>query len=363
MTRIAFVTQRLDEADPVLGSVPQLVRALSERTEGVLAIANEVALEAPAFPSNVEVASLGKELGAGRIARGLRYERVLSRSARRGAIDALLAHMCPEYLNLAIPVARRRRIPLLLWFAHPSTSTALRVADAAAAAILTSLPGAYPLPSPKVRVIGQAVDARGLAPCPPEPIERPLRVAAVGRTSPSKGFDTVIRAAASCRSAGLRVAVRIVGPSVTSAEERHRDELIGLVRELDLEAAVDVRPGGPPSLVRETVCWSDVLVNAMVAGSGDKVVFEAAALRRPVLVSNPAFADLLGELPLDLSFPEGDADALAARLGEIAEAPPSVLRGITDELRARVQAAHSLDHWADAVVAVVRELGRSREAS
>jgi glycosyltransferase involved in cell wall biosynthesis len=214
-----------------------------------------------------------------------------------------------------------------------------------------------------VRVIGQAVDVRGLAPCPPEPVERPLRVAAVGRTSPSKGFDTVVRAAAACRSAGLDVAVRIVGPSVTPAEERHRDELIGLVGELGLEDVIEVRAGGPPSLVREVVCWSDVLVNAMVAGSGDKVVFEAAALRRPVLVSNPAFAGLLGELPIDLSFPEGDADALAARLAELADAPPPVLRRATDDLRARVTARHSLDHWADAVVAVVEELAGGRVAS
>lgn len=359
MTRLVFVTQRLDERDLVLGFVPRLVRALSERAEHLTVIANEVALDPPPLPANVEVASLGKERGVGRLGRGLRYERLLVRSARGGGIDALLAHMCPEYLNLAIPVAKTHRVPLILWFAHPATSAALRVADAAASAVLTSLPGAYPLPSAKVRVIGQATDVDA-TPCPTIPVHRPLRVVAIGRTSPSKGLVTVIRAAARGRDEGLELAVRIVGPSVTPAEERHRRALLELVRELDLSSNVSIESGGGPEVVREAVCWSDVLVNAMVAGSGDKVVFEAAALGRPVLVSNPAFRELLGGLPLELDFPEGDAEALVDRLRAIASATPSSIAEAVGRLRDRVETGHSLGHWADAVLAVVSGLVRPR---
>jgi hypothetical protein len=104
------------------------------------------------------------------------------------------------------------------------------------------------------------------------------------------------------------------------------------------------------------ICGADVLVNAMVAGSGDKVVFEAGALGRPVVVSNPAFRDLLADLPLDLSFPEGEASILSERLHTIANADAATLHDVTQTLRGRVEREHSLDHWADAVVQIAETL-------
>jgi glycosyltransferase involved in cell wall biosynthesis len=105
--------------------------------------------------------------------------------------------------------------------------------------------------------------------------------------------------------------------------------------------------------VTSAIAEADVLVNAMVAGSGDKVVFEAAAMQRPVLVSNPAFAGLLAGLPLELRFPAGDHRALAARIADLAAAEPAAREAVGHELRARVARDHSLSHWADAVAAVV----------
>jgi glycosyltransferase involved in cell wall biosynthesis len=356
VTALVFVTQKIDERDSVLGFVPRLVTALADRVGAVTVIANEVTSPLPALPTNVSVASLGKERGASRVARGLRYERLLAGAARRGRADALLAHMCPEYLDLAAPVAKSFRLPLMLWFAHPARSQALTIADRLADAVLTSLPGAYPIDSPKVHVIGQATDVRGLPPCEERTVEGPFRVVAIGRTSPAKRFDVVIRAAAMTAEKGRDVEVRIVGPSVTPEEERHRDELAALVDRLGVGRRVRIVPGVPPVEVRDVICGADVLVNAMVAGSGDKVVFEAAALGRPVVVSNPAFRDLLAGLPLDLTFPEGEASILAERLHTIANADAATLRETTETLRGRVEREHSLDHWADAVVRIAETL-------
>jgi glycosyltransferase involved in cell wall biosynthesis len=361
VTELVFVTQKIDERDPVLGFVPRLVDALAERVDRVAVIANEVADRPDSFGSNVELVSLGKERGAGRFERGLRYERAVLTAVRDGA-DAILAHMCPEYLNLAAPIAKARGIPAMLWFAHPARSTTLPVADRLADAVLTSLPGTYPLHSSKVRVIGQATDVDALAPCPVLRRRRALRVVAIGRTSPSKGFDVVIRAVARCVESGLDVVARIVGPSTTPVERRHRAELERLVGGSGLEGRVTIEPGVAPSEVRGVVCACDVLVNAMVAGSGDKVVFEAAALGRPVVVSNPAFGSFLRDVPLALTFAEENADALAERLRAVAAANAATIRSVTDTLSARVAAEHSLDHWADSVVAIAEELAVARRA-
>jgi glycosyltransferase involved in cell wall biosynthesis len=353
---LVFVTQKIDERDPVLGFVPRLVTALADRLSAVTVIANEVATPLPALPANVTVASLGKERGASQIARGLRYERLLAGAARRGRADALLAHMCPEYLDLAAPVAKAFRFPTMLWFAHPARSQALTVADRLADAVLTSLPGAYPIDSEKVHVIGQATDVRSLPRCAERTREGRFRVVAIGRTSTAKRFDVVIRAAAMTVENGRDVEVRIVGPSVTPEEERHRTELVALVERLGVGKRVRIVPGVPPVEVRDVICDADVLVNAMVAGSGDKVVFEAAALGRPIVVSNPAFRGLLADLPLDLTFPEGEASILAERLHTIANADAATLQEVTETLRGRVEREHSLEHWADAVVEIAESL-------
>ena len=92
---------------------------------------------------------------------------------------------------------------------------------------------------------------------------------------------------------------------------------------------------------------ADCLVNNMRAGATDKVVFEAAATCLPVLASNPALDELL---PAELLFPREDVNALAARITEIADADRAA---IGRELRARVERDHSVEGWADRVLAVL----------
>jgi hypothetical protein len=67
-----------------------------------------------------------------------------------------------------------------------------------------------------------------------------------------------------------------------------------------------------------------------------------------VLASNSGFDDVL---PPALRFAADDAEALAARLRELAGAERNALGR---ELRARVEERHSAGHWADEVLAVAR---------
>jgi glycosyltransferase involved in cell wall biosynthesis len=345
MSSLVFVTQMSDPADPGMGFAANLVRGLASRFDRVWVVANEV--RQPFEGSGVEVISLGKERGAGKAGKAFALTRAISRLGRERSL-AMLAHQCPIYLDIAAPVARWRRVPTMLWFAHPAVTPSLRVAEAAADVVLTSLPGAFPLASTKVRVIGQAIDVDAFSPAPVEP-SATFRMVAVGRTSPSKGFATMIEALALVQGRGLDASLRIVGPSTTEAEHAHRRELRSLVERLDLAASVSIEDGVSPADVPGLIASGDALVNDMVRGSGDKVVFEAAALARPALVSNPSFAELLGGIEPSLRFPRGDAAELALRISELAGLKPSARAVIAAELRLRVERDHSLEHWSDAV--------------
>jgi glycosyltransferase involved in cell wall biosynthesis len=92
-----------------------------------------------------------------------------------------------------------------------------------------------------------------------------------------------------------------------------------------------------------------VLINNMEAGAPDKVVYEAAAACLPVLASNPVFDDLFEGYPL--FFERDSPGSLAERLGWFAALSTEERAEIGRTLRRRVATNHSVDTWADGILA------------
>jgi glycosyltransferase involved in cell wall biosynthesis len=351
--RLIFVTQIMDSADPVLGASADLARALAARCDRLAVVANEVRTIPPNL--DAEVLSLGKENGAGRFVRGLRYERAVTRLSRGLPANALLAHMCPVYLTLAAPITKLLGVRTVLWYAHPARTVSLSLAERLADTILTSLPGAYPGRVRDVYAIGQAIDVEAFPYAEPRPPDGSLRLLALGRTSPSKGYPVAVQGITRARERGLDVRLRIVGPSTTTAEERHREELLRLIDALGMQGAVGLESGVPRSETRSLLRWCDALVNTTIAGSGDKAVFEAMAVGRPVIASNPAFGGLLSHLPLNLVFTDGSPGELAELVLQFSRTDRTVRDDCGRELRRRVEQGHSLVHWTERVIHLATE--------
>ena len=335
--RAIFVTQEVDPESPVLGATVAKIRALAELVDDVCVLADR-AVEG-VLPPNCTVRLFAARK---RAARGARFETALARELAHGPRHTfVLAHICPIYAVLAAPAARPLGCKVLLWFTHWRASRLLATATRLSSAVLTVDRRTFPLESPKVVPIGHGI-ALGGFPCVERPPREPLTVLALGRTSPAKGLDVVVRAVA--QVPGIRL--HVVGPSLTGEERAHRDELERLVSELGLVDRVTiagpVRGDGVPALLAS----ADALVNNMRAGATDKVVFEAAATCLPVLASNPAFDELL---PDELRFQRDDPDSLAGRLRQLAGADRAALG---KELRARVERDHSVTSWARRVVEV-----------
>ena len=337
--RLVVVTQEIDPASPVLGATVAKVRALAERCDEVVVLADR-AVEG-ALPANCRVRLFRSPLRAGR---GARFEVALARElARRPRPAAVLAHMCPIYAVLAAPPSRPLGVRVLLWFTHWRSSRLLAVAERASNAVLTVDPRSFPLPSTKLRAIGHGIELDGF-PCVDRTPRDGLEVVALGRTSPAKGLEVVVRAAALEPS----VRVRLVGPSLTREERAHRSALERLVAELGVGDRVTVSGPVPRDEVPDLLGGADALVNNMRAGATDKIVFEAAATCLPVLASNPALDTLL---PPELRFERDDPSSLVARLRWLAGADrPAIGR----ELRAGVERMHSVRAWADAVIEVAQ---------
>ena len=356
--RLVFVTQTVDAEDPVLGATVAKLHGLAARCDELVVLTDRTGLHD--LPPNCVIRTFGAPT---RLGRGVRYLRALvPLLASRRPPDAVIAHMCPIYLVLAAPFTKLRRVPTIIWYTHWAVDRTLRLATALADVALSVDTRSYPLDRPKVSGIGHGIDvaqfeartewsSNGGA---------PLRLLALGRTSPTKAFDTVIKAVARLRREGVELTLDIHGPSMTEEERGHRRELHRLIEEERLGDAVrlldPVSRVAVPDLMRSADAVVNTTLGQTAGGALDKVVYESAACAVPVLACNPHFDEFLADLPVELRFRSADVEDLARVIGAFAQSEPAARAEAGLELRRRVETGHSVDSWADGVVATVRRL-------
>jgi glycosyltransferase involved in cell wall biosynthesis len=167
-----------------------------------------------------------------------------------------------------------------------------------------------------------------------------VRALVLGRYSPAKGIETILHAVRQVDGTD----VELHGVALNELERRHRTDLERLG--FPLGDAV------PRTQVPKLFARSDVLVNNMEAGAPDKVVYEAAAACLPVLASNPVFDGLFDGYPL--LFERDSPESLAERLRWFARLDEGERAEIGRTLRERVAERHSVETWADGVLAAAR---------
>jgi glycosyltransferase involved in cell wall biosynthesis len=327
MKRLIFLTQAVDPAHPALAATIPKIRALAARVDEVVVLAQSA--NGAELPANVEVRTFGAGSRPGRL---VHFERELARALPG---DAVVAHMIPVYVVLAAPLVRPRRIPLVLWYTHWKASAQLRAAARLATAIVSVDRRSFPLESAKVRPIGHGIDVTEFA-CTERGAHDGVRALVLGRYSPAKGIETILRAARQVDG----VHVELHGAALNDLERRHREELARL--------GVPLGDAVPRAEVPALFARSDVLINNMEAGAPDKVVYEAAAACLPVLASNPVFDELFAGYPL--TFERDSPESLADRLRWFARLSADERAEIGRTLRERVARSHSVDTWADGLI-------------
>jgi glycosyltransferase involved in cell wall biosynthesis len=342
--RLIVVTQSVDPGDPVLGATVAKITALAGRVDEVVVLADRAV--PGALPSNCRVRLFGSR---SRVGRGVRFgAALLSELRRRPRPAAVLAHMCPIYAVLAAPVARPLGTRVMLWYAHWNRTRTLDLAVRLSNVVTSVDERSVPVRSAKVAGIGHGIEVADFT-CA-EPPSGPPRAIALGRYSAAKGLETIVRAVALARGRGLDARLACHGTAGHPGEREHLRQLRALVEALGVGDAVTLGPPLPRTEIPALLASSSVLVNNMRPGAPDKVVYEACAACRPVLVSNPSFAELLDGVDPALRFPLDDAEALADAFEHVARLSVDEATAIGQRLRERVVARHSVDSWADAIV-------------
>jgi len=336
--KLVFITQQVDPEHPALAATVPKIAALARLVDEVVVLADGAVEDV--LPANCRVRTFRASTKAGR---GARFETALAGELRGLRGGAVVAHMCPIYAVLAAPLVRPPRIPLVLWFTHWRASRLLQAAERVSTSVVSVDRRSFPIESDKVHAIGHGIDVSEFG-CSPRPGDDGLRLLALGRYSPAKGLDVVLRAMAAVDD-GVRLDVH--GPSLSAEEQRHRAELERLAHELPLDGRVDFWGPVPRTEIPTLLAGHDALVNNMRAGAPDKVVYEAAAACVPVLASNPVFDTLLDPAQ---RFSRDDPGELADRIRALAALSGTEREALGKRLRERVEEGHSVDSWARGVL-------------
>src|SRR3989344_2790734 len=190
--RLLFITRIIDRDDTRSGFIFDWITALAQRCDRVHLICQQKG-STGGLPGNVLLYSLGKERGYGKIRQLCVFLSHLF-GLTKGS-DGILVHMHPIYAILAWLPARLHKKKLALWYTHRAADIKLRIAHALVDTVFTASPESFPLPSPKVRAVGHGIElshfARGRAVARETKV---FRMVSVGRISPVKDYETLIKA-------------------------------------------------------------------------------------------------------------------------------------------------------------------------
>ena len=334
--RLLLFNLATDEADPVLGFGSVWIRELAGHCETIDVITMYRGVVD--LPDNVRVYSAGREHGWSKARRLATFYRQLTRLLSSRRYDLCFAHMMPLFAALAGPLLKARGVPLVLWYAHRQETRQLRLGLAMSWRAVTSVATSFPVPTDKLRVVGQGIDTDFYAPASRAESagdERPL-VLQVARLAAIKHQATTIRAVA-----GTGARLVFVGGVQPGYPDDYQRELEALCAQLSQRCRFtgDLPAAG----VRDWNRRATVAVNTSPVGLFDKSALESMACALPTVVCNPAFAPALGE-HRDLLMIDGPEDAagLRERLAHLLALPAGERERIGRALRDGVMREHSL---------------------
>ncbi len=318
--KLLIITQKYDINDANLGAFNIWWDKISQRTDKVYILALEKRSEAR-LP-NMVVLSMGKEKGFGKFRRLFCFYKNLLGILRE--TDIVFIHMIPLYLILAWLPAKIFGNKIVMWYAGVTMNNWVRAAVWLSDKSLTSQEGALRTKSKKRLVIGHGIDIDKFAPAAHLPkedkIPQEITVLSVGRITPSKGHDLVIKAIAELIKNGHDLKLKIVGGVIQSYHRDYLNKLKKMIKELNIEDRVEftgeVNYGQMPGYYNQ----ANILVDAVPPGGFDKVILEAMASGVIPLTSNEYLKAVFPEdFKEKLFFHEGDLKELELKLKFIIE--------------------------------------------
>lgn len=345
--KLLVVTQKYDTGDSNLGIFVYWWDRFAQVLDRVYVLTLEKRTEPTS--SNIQIFSMGKELGSSKITRLTNFYRHFLKTI--GDVDAILVHMIPLYIWLAAPVAFAYRKPIYLWYTGVSAHWKLRLAVFFCKKVFTAHEAAMRIDTKKRIITGHGINIEKFKVKSLKlKVDESITILSVGRITPSKGHDLIIKSVSDLIKSGYNLKLKIIGGVIQEYHQKYLESLKKLTSDLKINESVEF--SGPVSYEKmpEYLENSEVLINAVPFGGLDKVVLEAMSSGIIPLSSNSAFLNVFPqEVSADLFFKVGDLEDLKNKLKNILDKKLYQNESLRAELRVVVVKNHNLDNLIDKI--------------
>ncbi len=295
--RLLIITQKVDLKDDLLGFFNGWIKEFAKNFERIFVIT--LAKGDFDLPENVEVFSLGKERGTPKSIQAVRFFKLLIKYVPK--CSGVFAHMSPIFAISVWPFKKIFHKKLIFWYLHRSASLKAKLAFKLSDHVATASKESLGIQGNNIVEVGHGIDLDFFKTERNWPKDS-TEIISVGRISPIKGLETLIRAVQIVSEINKNISLKIIGRPVMPGDNAYLSKLKDLISTLGADKFIEFNGFVPYKTMPAVYGKADISVNLAPRGGIDKAVLESMASGLLVLTSNEAFKKYFGEYSSELIF-------------------------------------------------------------
>ncbi len=351
-----FICEAVDIGDRVVGgTTPERIAAFANHPDVQRVHVVSLRKGEYSLPANVAVHCLNHRSNPRfyhRLITLARFHAMVLWLILRYRVDTAYCYMSSMYPILLAPYRLLFGLQVCLWWGHTRTSWLGRLGITHFTdKWFTANQTTAPYRSDNLHLVGQGVNQHLF-----RPLERKKSwdFITVGRITPIKQIDTILRALALCKDASSSDPTLVVcGEPVYEEDRAYFAQLRDLVDTFGLADNVVFAGRVPYTELPEYYNRSGCFVFATKGGVA-KVVLEAMSCSIPAIVAEPGMRDFLPERIAEQVLCERDAESIGRAMCRALTLSEQERKTRGESLRSLVESTYNLEALTDRVVAIIR---------
>jgi len=344
--KLLFFTRKIDKYDPRVGFVSDWVDELAKNLDFLYILVWQKS-SAENLPKNAKLIELPNNIFLKLLVLKFKLLKYIFK------VDGVFTHMMPIYAILVGCFSKIFKKKLFHWHTHSAVDWKLKLSRLFVDEYVTASVESFKLKTKKkINIFGHGICLRNFQfPISNFQINSKSQIQnskfiilSVGRISPSKNIDILIKIAEQIKLSDLdfknKILINIIGGPGLISQNKYYLDLIEEVREKKLNNIIDfIGPLAQEEIIKYyNNC--DLFINLSDTGSLDKVVLEAMASGKLVLTSNIAFKNILDE---QLFCSSKDVDYLINKIKNIYLLDENIKNKLQNKLKNEVIENHDLE--------------------
>jgi len=350
--KLLFFTRKIDKYDPRVGFVSDWVDELAKNLDFLYILVWQKS-SAENLPKNAKLIELPNNIFLKLLVLKFKLLKYIFK------VDGVFTHMMPIYAILVGCFSKIFKKKLFHWHTHSAVGWKLKLSKLFVDEYITASKESLRLKTKKkINIFGHGINVARFARSNNQDTRnkhqtninnqtlniKKFIILSVGRISPSKNIDILIKIAEQIKLSDLdfknKILINIIGGPGLISQNKYYLDLIEEVREKKLNNIIDfIGPLAQEEIIKYyNNC--DLFINLSDTGSLDKVVLEAMASGKLVLTSNIAFKNILDE---QLFCSSKDVDYLINKIKNIYFLDENIKNKLQNKLKNEVIENHDLE--------------------